>query len=646
MGVSELAVDFNESTTKIHGRNGSGKSTIANGFSWLLYGKTADGRDTQSMAIRPNDANGNPIHHLESSVCAEITIVDGELAKDCTIKRIYKEVWQRPLGSEEQVYKGNTEVFYIDNLRVTATEYAGFISEEIASSKVYIACSSFRYFFELDKKQQRAYLIDLAGEITDEDLIAQNPEFAKLLNEIDGAAIENYKTTLRAKNQELNKTISDIPGRIEENRNNLKEIESGHDEEWCNTELDRLSREIEEIETAIGASRGESNALLEQRMAIVKKMSSIEEAKQRLKNRLTSEAAKAHFEAINTRERLKSEAERLLNKIIVLEDEIKEEENKIETKKARIAILQGKFDARAAETFHFDKELGICPTCHRPLEAEKVTAMANSMRAEWLKKQNEDLDKTEAEANMCNGEITDCNNRIAAKKEEIEGIKEERELTLAKANNTPIPDIETVDLENNIEYINLEKQLAETKEELERIGSDSNNNALDQLTAKKKEIEAEKDKVLLIKGGITSNQKTQERINELYSQQSRAASEVAANERRISLCESYIFAKMSLVENRVNEKFSWVKFRLFKETISGGYQETCEVLIDGAPYADACTSKKTNAGLDIITTFRKHYGFEAPIWIDNAEGINTIRKVPGAQMITLSVSKADCITIE
>jgi len=62
-------------------------------------------------------------------------------------------------------------------------------------------------------------------------------------------------------------------------------------------------------------------------------------------------------------------------------------------------------------------------------------------------------------------------------------------------------------------------------------------------------------------------------------------------------------------------------------------------MVDGVPYrSDLNTAAKINAGLDIINTMQGFYGVTAPIFIDNAEGINSILETP-AQTILLRVTR-------
>ena len=43
-GLRDLTVEFDPALTEIYGRNGIGKTSIFDGFTWLLFGKNSEDR--------------------------------------------------------------------------------------------------------------------------------------------------------------------------------------------------------------------------------------------------------------------------------------------------------------------------------------------------------------------------------------------------------------------------------------------------------------------------------------------------------------------------------------------------------------------------------------------------------------------------
>ncbi len=60
---------------------------------------------------------------------------------------------------------------------------------------------------------------------------------------------------------------------------------------------------------------------------------------------------------------------------------------------------------------------------------------------------------------------------------------------------------------------------------------------------------------------------------------------------------------------------------------------------DGVSYSSLNSGHRIVVGLDIISTLQEAYGVKAPVWIDNAEGINDFNlPVMDCQMVSLAVS--------
>ena len=121
---------------------------------------------------------------------------------------------------------------------------------------------------------------------------------------------------------------------------------------------------------------------------------------------------------------------------------------------------------------------------------------------------------------------------------------------------------------------------------------------------------------------------------------------IAELEGRLFLGEEFIRTKVELLESSINKKFNGaVAFKLFNNQVNGGLSECCEAMVDGVPFSNVNTAGRINAGLSIIKTLSKHYGVQAPIFIDNRESINNIVDFEG-QIINLKVSKNKKLKIE
>lgn len=116
------------------------------------------------------------------------------------------------------------------------------------------------------------------------------------------------------------------------------------------------------------------------------------------------------------------------------------------------------------------------------------------------------------------------------------------------------------------------------------------------------------------------------------------AQQIANVEKEQFVIENFIKAKVDALENVVNSKFKFVKFKMFDELINGGVVECCEVLVDGVPYRDCNTASKINAGIDVINELSEYYSVSAPIFLDNRESVTNVIPTK-SQLINLFVAE-------
>jgi exonuclease SbcC len=133
--------------------------------------------------------------------------------------------------------------------------------------------------------------------------------------------------------------------------------------------------------------------------------------------------------------------------------------------------------------------------------------------------------------------------------------------------------------------------------------------------------------------------KTNERIAELESQQRTLAQEVASCEKIEMQIDQYNKIQIETIEQRVNSKFSIVRWKMFDEQINGGLADTCEAIVNGTPFNDLNTAMKYNAGLDVINALNYHFGIFAPVFIDQRESIVSLIKTE-CQVINLKVDES------
>ena len=208
-GIKHLEINADGANLKIYGDNATGKTTVFDAFTWVLFGKDSLGRS--DFGIKTQDENGNVIHNLEHTVECELAIDNSIL----TLKKIYAEKWTKKRGSAEADFSGHETKYFINEVPSTKKEYEQKIAMYIDES-LFKTITNPLYFNEhLKWQDRRAILLSLCNEnISDEDILARSPEFSPLLDELKGRTVSEYSKIIKSRQSAINDELKAIPQRI------------------------------------------------------------------------------------------------------------------------------------------------------------------------------------------------------------------------------------------------------------------------------------------------------------------------------------------------------------------------------------------------------------------------------------------------
>ena len=198
-GCKERMIEFGD-RTRISGANATGKTTVFDAFTWLLFGK--DSLGSASFDIRPLDENGKMIDNIEISVEAAIT-ADGE---EYSLKKVQKQIWRTKRGTNTTEFKGNVNEYEINGYPKSEKEFKEFISA-IIDEKVFNLVTNPNAFNALPWKEQREILMKFVGDFTDVEIAqkrmaAEDAQFCEFEKE--------YKNKYVLTNLDLTQTVNDL----------------------------------------------------------------------------------------------------------------------------------------------------------------------------------------------------------------------------------------------------------------------------------------------------------------------------------------------------------------------------------------------------------------------------------------------------
>lgn len=644
-GCTGRTIDFADKT-KICGANATGKTTIFDAFTFLLFNR--DSLGSSDFDIRPLDADGKMIDNIEISVKARISVDDEEFE----LKKVQKQKWVKKRGTDSREFQGNQNEFEINGYPKSQKEFKEFISE-IVDEDVFNLITNPAAFNSLPWKKQRETLMEFVGDFTDEQIAGTFGErYATLIPELRIASTDDILKKYTKAKSLLNKTMVELPARIDEVSKQLVIADVGA------LEVEKAAKEAElsKVEADLSGGNGKTGEINSKREEIMNLKFHLSEIQNKANQKLLDDSSSIREEVAKKREvaeNLQRELSELRSSGRTVQAEYQAHENDVKR-------LLNEWKVEKAKTFPefvpfepLPDSATVCPTCGQELpedvkkknianyEARKQAREDdyNKRKADFEadhEKKLADITKAGSDAAKLRDEAKDkwgtFESAVKTYEQKIEEAK--RVYGEEKSKLDKIPKV--ADISNNAEYKATNEKISALEKEITELSSVVSDNA--ELEAKKSIL---KDEIAEIAGKILAadNSKVKERIAELEAEQKEVGQKIANQEMMIDLVEDFIRTKMNMISEKINEMFKIVSFKMFAEQINGGIKEMCECTVNGVPLSSLNNGHRIVAGLDIIHSLSNLYGVSCPIFVDNAESINDFN-VPemDAQMIYLTVT--------
>lgn len=615
----------------VFGDNETGKTTLFDAFLWLLFDKDSTGK--KDFAIKTLDADNNVIQGLNHEV-EGVFELNG---KQLTLLKVYAEKWTKKRGSATSEFTGHTTDHFIDGVPVSKGEYQAKIAE-IADESIFKLLTSPSYFNEqLHWQDRRKILLEVCGDISDQEVIASDKKLAKLTTILGDRTLENHKKVIAAKKAEINKELEKLPVRIDETMRSLPDI--------TNLVPEKLAEDIAKIQSLVKEKRQEivrvenGGEVVEKR----KQLAEIDGELLRIKNNHRS-----MFDGlIVEKQKLLSEAR---EKFADLRADIRNYKNSfiqnvhmISDLETRLAQLRSKWEQVNAESFNYEKD-DACPTCGQALPVEKLEEARNKAMAKFNQTKAEELEKIRTEGKYNKAEVEKLKDESADNQKNIEAS--EKNLASVEETATNFQS-EITNLQGQSENYTQSPTYIQKLNEKENINKaiadlqTGSQETVSKLQGEIIELETSIGTLRQAQAKVEQRKQGEVRINELKVQERELAAEYEKLEGELYLAEEFIRTKVAMLEQKINSKFKMARFKLFETQVNGGLNEVCETLYKGVPYGSGLNNAaKINVGLDIINTLAEHYNFTTPIFVDNAEAVTKLIDTKG-QLIKLVVSAKD-----
>ncbi|EJN6816668.1 AAA family ATPase [Listeria monocytogenes] len=624
-GIKELEIDFQDNTS-IYGANASGKTTILDAFTWLLFDK--DSTNKKDFAIKTLDTEGNVIHKLNHVVTA-ILDIDGEQIE---LSKKYMEKWTKSKGKLEQELTSHTTEYYIDEIKKKANEYKSFISELLDEELFKLITNPLYFNEQFDWKKRRAMLIKIAGDVTDAEVMSADDSLKDLSTFLGKHSIEDKLIQINEQRKNLRKRLELIPELVNE-ATKAKQDTTGLNPSDLSGEISVIEEQIQliEQEKITLKNGGMQTELNKQKANIELELTKIKAKEQREVQELL----------MSKKEEIFTERDEILNvenEIAGITFLIQRKQGEIATKQQELTRLGKEWDVLQLE--QFDEHRKKCPTCNQDFPAEHL----NSMMEKFNQEKAEKIKANESAGISNKASIDELEADIAELTLDIKNLEMESNTIQSKLE---ILEQQKLDLEqqlkqtkNSIEYIEKQAELEIIEEKL-RDEKGSSITAVAEIQIKIDKLNAEASDLKADLAKFDSNQKQENRIQELEEEAAEKGAKYDELEMGLYLIERFNKAKCNLLEDKINGKFQYVSFKLFKTQINGGVEECCETIYNGVPYNSGLNNAaRINGGLDIINALTEHVQVLAPIFVDNRESVTELIDTE-SQLVSLIVSESD-----
>ena len=659
-GQSEKKIEFGHKTV-VSGKNGCGKTTLADAFMWVFCDK--DYSLKSNPDIRPDDGR-------ECLPRVDIDLViDG---KPVNVAKFQKRTESKPKdGKPGKVALSNK--YEINGVPKAERDFKADLKERGFDFDNFLMLSHMEIFTDLKDADARKILFSMSDGAGKSDLeIAKTvPDCAELVPLLETYKTDEIKAMNSATLKKAEEQLKAIPNQI------IGMEQSKVDTDVAELELQKnaLQEQISDLEKQIAQSGNEKAGEIKAELAGLRiKLLEIEsKAKADLLEQKSAVCNKISTLELD-RNIKTSELNRKTSALESLRTQKKDLLEKLQNARTQYPkIKDTEWDNSALESIEseiFKDADTICPTCGQNLPAEQIEQLKSRFEQKKQERINQQLkaqEEWEQDKKRKLDEIIEVGNKASADMKEAH--KQEETLTSEISKLTgELEQIKTyLDAENkNLEAIpkepdfsvNAEYQqiLASTKEKQQELnslgnGEEAKKQLSEQLYEKKHELAAVNQKI----GETNNNIRIDEQIEKLQESQKQYAQNKADAQMILDELKSLSMAKNTALEDAVNQYFNGVKVKLFDTQKNGEVVDACIWYVQdkGGDWkkliGNANTALMMKGKIAIMDGLQKFYGVSYPIFVDCAaeldnsslEGIKA-----DAQLIFLKVAEGDMTVTE
>ena len=659
-GQSEKKIEFGHRTV-VSGKNGCGKTTLADAFMWVFCDK--DYSLKSNPDIRPDDGR-------ECLPRVDIDLViDG---KPVSVAKFQKRAESKPKdGKPGKVALSNK--YEINGVPKAERDFKADLKERGFDFDNFLMLSHMEIFTDLKDADARKILFSMSDGAGKSDLeIAKTVlDCAELVPLLETYKADEIKAMNSATLKKAEEQLKAIPNQI------IGMEQSKVDADTAELELQKnvLHEQIADIEKQIAQSGNEKAGEIKAELAglSTKLLEIVSKAKADLLEQKSSVCNKVSTLELD-RNIKTSELNRKASALEYLRAQKKELLEKLQNARTQYPkIKDTEWDNTVLESIKsetFKDADTICPTCGQNLPTEQIEQLKSRFeqkkqerinqqlkaKEEWEQDKKRKLDEVIQVGNKASADMKEAHKQEETLTSEISKLTEELEqiktsLDAENKNLEAIP--KEPDFSGNAEYQQILASIKEKQQEFNSLddGEEAKKQLSEQLSGKKQELAAVNQKI----GEANNNVRIDEQIEKLQESQKQYAQSKADAQMILDELKSLSMAKNTALEDAVNRYFDGVKVKLFDTQKNGEVVDACIWYVQDKDgnwkklIGNANTALMMKGKIAIMDGLQKFYGVSYPIFVDCAAELDNSSLAgikSDAQLIFLKVAEGDMTVTE
>lgn len=620
-GVTHGEYDFSNITT-FCGKNGTGKTTLADAWYWLFTDKDYDLQSNPE--IHPDF-----MEESEPSVTAVLDI-DGKEVK----LRKYQSDMRTKKQKEQNAPVRIANKYEVNDVPKTQKDFMRDIEDKGIDIDKFLLLTHTDVFTGQKSADCRKILFGMIEDVTDKTVAETIPECAMVAEKLNDYTAEELTAMSKATAKKCKEQREAIP-------NQIIGLEKAKVE--TNPELPTLIKALEEEIASDTEAMNEAKRKADA-ASLNNQIRELRNQKTTLYNEANTERLKKYREAYAKQNDTEDDFRDAKNAL----DRIKRSGDGINASYKEATALKARLEAEL-KNLKAEKFSGrtVCPTCGQKIPKAQIA----EAKANWQKSHDE--------------RVKDIEGKLRAVKTQIESYKEEgKKLAKDKADAeknvdeaktayyNAKADVDKYSQPITPDYGDIDDKIAGLEAEVKKC-SDYIQEAYkinDSIGQKKRTLKGYTDALAAEK----NNDRIDERIEEMKASLRQYSQSLADAESMLYQLQLISQKKNELLSEQVNSHFTRVKFRLFAVQKNGEIKDDCTpmVLCSDGEYRDMTYSANTAAivaaKLDICAGLQKFYGQNLPIWLDGAECLDEANRNNlklENQLVLLCVSEDEKLTV-